>query len=100
MPAPYIMKARLTLLFSRETLHLGFPESRALRQFASRWFIWELQEAEVKDWGTKIRKQRKPFQGCVIKLAATIHHFCSILLRNLTKCNSPAWEQKEERFLH
>ena len=50
----------------------------------SSWFIWELQVAEVQAWGTEIRKQRKPFQGCVIKLAAAIDHFRSILLRNLT----------------
>lgn len=81
-------------------LHLDFPGSRALRQFASRWFIWERQVAEVQDWGTKIRKQRKPFQGCALKLTTAINHFCSILLRNLTKCNLTAWEQKKERFLH
>ena len=100
VPAPYIVKASLTLLFSREAVFIWvFLEAEpwgSLHQGG----LFGRQVAEVQDWGTKRRKQRKPFQGCALKLATAINHFCSILLRNLTKCNLPAWEQKEERFLH
>lgn len=83
-------------LFSSGFSRKQSPEA----EFASRWFIWKPQVAEVQDMGSETKKQSKPIQGHVIKLATAIGNWCSVLLRSLTKWNSPAWEQKEESFLH